>query len=234
MGKGEIRKAREKEQGSWVPLALLLSSIRSLFFSHPLCRRSPPSRSLQQASKTLKNKSSLSCASMFHGCITSSDMKYLPWHVPVMLILPINRCNFLLLPWKIAGKYDQSGGCCQQPAAILKPERLYNNQSTERNPETKSHINLEWKVLRDSLFPGDRSVHVISQDKTKLNCYNIITYCPEFIISFKVKALNWTISTNYCQRFLKSSKLSCNNCICSICYLQHVKSVQQQLSKYHE
>ena len=60
------------------------------------------------------------CAFMFHGCITSSDMKYLLWHVPVTLISPI-RCNFLLFLWKIAGKCDQSAGCRRQPAAILNP-----------------------------------------------------------------------------------------------------------------
>ena len=105
-----------------------LSSSVPSGFSRPLCRSSPPSRSLEQASKRLKNKSSPRCAFMFHGCITSSDMKYLPWHVPVTLISPINRCNILLLPSKIAGKYDQSGGCCRQPAAILKPEHLYSNR----------------------------------------------------------------------------------------------------------
>ena len=55
------------------------------------------------------------CVFMFHGCITSSDMKYLLRHVPVTLISPINRCNFLLLPWKIAGKYHQSAGCYFEP-----------------------------------------------------------------------------------------------------------------------
>ena len=60
------------------------------------------------------------CAFMFHGCITSSDMKYLLWHVPVTLISPI-RCNFLLFLWNIAGKCDQSAGCRRQPAAILNP-----------------------------------------------------------------------------------------------------------------
>ena len=69
-------------------------------------RRSPPSCSLEQASKTLKNKSSLGCAFIFHGCITSLDMKYLLWHVPVTLISLISRCNCLLLPWKIASKCD--------------------------------------------------------------------------------------------------------------------------------
>ena len=57
------------------------------------------------------------CAFMFHGCITSSDMKYLLWQVPVTLISPIHRCNFLLFLWKIAGKCDQSAGCRRQPAA---------------------------------------------------------------------------------------------------------------------
>ena len=61
------------------------------------------------------------CVFMFHGCITSWDVKYLLWHVPVTLISPINRCNFLLLPWKIAGKCDQSAGYRRQPAAILNP-----------------------------------------------------------------------------------------------------------------
>ena len=55
MGNGEFRKAREKKRGSRAPPALLLRSIRSRFcFSRPLCRRSPSSRSLEQASKTLK------------------------------------------------------------------------------------------------------------------------------------------------------------------------------------
>ena len=64
------------------------------------------------------------CAFMFHGCITSPDMKYLLWHVPVTLISQINRCNFLLLLWKIAGKCDQSAGYRRQPAAILNPVAL--------------------------------------------------------------------------------------------------------------
>ena len=56
------------------------------FYSLLLCRRSlPPSCSLEQATKTLKNKSSPHCAFVFHGCITSSDMKCLlydmfRWH----------------------------------------------------------------------------------------------------------------------------------------------------------
>ena len=61
------------------------------------------------------------CVFMFHGCITSWDVKYLLWHVPVTLISPINKCNILLLPWKIAGKCDQSAGYRRQPAAILNP-----------------------------------------------------------------------------------------------------------------
>ena len=57
----------------------LSSSVSGLvFFSRPLCRRSPPSRSLEQASKTLKNKLSPRCAFM--------DMKYLLCQVPVTLI----------------------------------------------------------------------------------------------------------------------------------------------------
>ena len=43
------------------------------------------------------------------------------WHVPVTLISLINRCNFLLLPWKIAGNCEQSASCRRQPTAILKP-----------------------------------------------------------------------------------------------------------------
>ena len=62
------------------------------------------------------------CVFMFHGCITSWDVKYLLWHVPVTLILLINRCNFLFLLWRIAGKCDQSAGCRRQPAAILNPD----------------------------------------------------------------------------------------------------------------
>ena len=52
------------------------------------------------------------------------------WHVPVTLISPINRCNFLLLPWKIAGKCDQSAGCRRQPAAILNPEWYLTKDKT--------------------------------------------------------------------------------------------------------
>ena len=66
------------------------------------------------------SRPSLRCVFMFHRCITSWDVKYLLWHVPVTLISPINRCN-ILLPWKIAGKCDQSAGCRRQPAAILNP-----------------------------------------------------------------------------------------------------------------
>ena len=67
------------------------------------------------------------CVFMFHGCITSWDVKYLLWHVAVTLISPINRCNFLLLPWKIAGKCDQSAGCRRQPAANLNPDNNIKN-----------------------------------------------------------------------------------------------------------
>ena len=74
------------------------------------------------------------CASMFHGCITSSDMKYLLRHVPVTLISPINRCNFLLLPWKIAGKYDLSAGCRRQLAAILNPVGMPKNTFFQGHP----------------------------------------------------------------------------------------------------
>ena len=93
---GEIQKAHEKSDGA--VRRQLSSSVSGLFFlfffffSRPLCRRSPPSRSLEQASKTLKNKLSPRCAFM--------DMKYLLCQVPVTLISPINKCNFLSLPWK--------------------------------------------------------------------------------------------------------------------------------------
>ena len=60
------------------------------------------------------------CAFMFHACITSSDTKYLLWHVPVTLISPI-RCNFLLFLWKIAGKCDQSAGCYFEPCTCMWP-----------------------------------------------------------------------------------------------------------------
>lgn len=89
-----------------------------------LSHHSPPSCSLEQASKALKKKSSLCCAFMFHDCITSLGMKYLLWHVPVMLVSLINRCNSLLLPWKSAGKCDQSGGVyfegCSKVGQVLK------------------------------------------------------------------------------------------------------------------
>ena len=106
-------KRAQKKRGSRA-LALLLSSIKSWFFF---------SRPLVHSDAALHHLVSRHCAFMFHGCVTSSDMKYLLWHVPVTLVLPINRCNFLLLLWKIAGKCDQSASCCRQPAAILKPEK---------------------------------------------------------------------------------------------------------------
>ena len=118
-GMAKFGKRAKKCEGAAVRRQLSFSVPSG--FSCPLCRSSPPSRSLEQASKRLKNKSSPCCAFMFHGCITSTDMKYLLRHVPVTLISPINRCNFLLLLWKIAGKWDQCAGCHRQPAAILNP-----------------------------------------------------------------------------------------------------------------
>ena len=92
-GMAKFGKPTKKKRRSHAPPALFLSfRSRFFFFSRPLCRRSPPSRSLEQASKTLKNKLSPRCAFM--------DMKYLLCQVPVTLISPINKCNFLSLPWK--------------------------------------------------------------------------------------------------------------------------------------
>ena len=67
VGNGKIQKSYEKKRESLAPLALHLSSIRFGFFFHIV--HSPPSHRLEQASKTLKNKSSSHCAFMFHGCI---------------------------------------------------------------------------------------------------------------------------------------------------------------------
>lgn len=107
-GMAKFGKPTKKSDGAVRrQLSSSVSGLVFFFFSRPLCRRSPPSRSLEQASKTLKNKLSPRCAFM--------DMKYLLCQVPVTLISPINKCNFLSLPWK------SPASVTKVPAAILNP-----------------------------------------------------------------------------------------------------------------
>ena len=47
------------------------------------------------------------------------------------------------------------------------------------------------------------------------------TYSPEFVISFKVEALDWTVSTSYSKGVIEGTNPTDNNGIDTICNLEH-------------